>query len=100
HIEVLHAAKNPRNITETVTTGTGKDSFGNTKNLNLLKSNNTYYLADKTRGQGIYTYDAQNQGSDDDTSFLPGVLFSNNTNSFTSKNAQAAVDAHTYAGIV
>ncbi|MFK4427686.1 MULTISPECIES: M4 family metallopeptidase [Bacillus] len=100
HIEVLHTASTPKNIIGTTTTGTGKDSFGNTKNLNLLQSNNTYYLVDQTRGKGIYTYDAQNQGSDDDTSFLPGVLLSNSTNSFTSKNAQAAVDAHTYAGIV
>ncbi|PEP54491.1 M4 family metallopeptidase [Bacillus pseudomycoides] len=100
HIEVLHAVQSPKSLTGTATTGTGKDSFGNTKNLNLLKSNNAYYLVDTTRGQGIYTYDAQNQGNDDDTSFLPGVLLSNTTNSFTSKNAQAAVDAHAYAGVV
>ncbi|MGG0763424.1 M4 family metallopeptidase [Bacillus paramycoides] len=100
HVEVLHTASTSRSITGTTTTGTGTDSFGNTKNLNLLKSNTTYYLVDKTRGQGIYTYDAQNKGSDYDTSFLPGVLSSSRTNSFTGKNAQAAVDAHTYAGVV
>lgn len=100
HIEILYAANTPKNIIGTKVMGTGKDSFGNTKKLNLLKFNSTYYLVDKTRGQGIYTYDAQNKGSDDDTSFLPGILLSNKTNRFTSKNTQAAVDAHIYAGIV
>ncbi|MEX0417916.1 M4 family metallopeptidase [Bacillus sp. C30] len=97
HIEVLHAASPQKNIIGSRTTGTGQDSFGNTKKLNLVQSNNAYYLVDQTRGKGIYTYDAQNE---DHTVFLPGVLLSNSSNSFTSKNAQAAVDAHTYAGIV
>lgn len=33
-----------------------------------------YYLLDKMRDRGIFTYDARNQGIDYDMSFLSGIL--------------------------
>lgn len=33
-----------------------------------------YYLVDKMRDRGIFTYDARNQGIDYEMSFLSGIL--------------------------
>lgn len=33
-----------------------------------------YYLLDKMRDRGIFTYDARNKGIDYDMSFLSGIL--------------------------
>ncbi|MDM8365776.1 M4 family metallopeptidase [Bacillus thuringiensis] len=95
-MEILHTLQD----SETPTKGTGKSSLGETLPLDLIQSNSLYYFVDKTRGEGIYTYDAENQGDEDDTSTLPGTLIENKTNQFFDTNKQAAVDAHVYTGKV
>ncbi|EJR59621.1 M4 family metallopeptidase [Bacillus cereus] len=99
-LDVSHALQHETNIQGSPATGTGKDSFGNIRTLQLLKEKDQYQFVDMTRGQGIYTYDAENQGTEADTALLPGVLVTNQTNEFLSTTSRAAVDAHVFAGTV
>lgn len=99
-LEVSHAVQQQTNIQGKATTGTGKDSLGKMRTLHLTQDNDLYQLVDVTRGQGIYTYDAENKGDETDTSILPGVLVTNAANTFLSPTSQAAVDAHVFAGTV
>lgn len=83
-----------KTITGTATTGTGIGVLGDTKTLNMVKSTNGYYLQDNTRGKGIFTYNAKNNTT------LPGSLWVEKTNKYTTASDRAAVDAHFYAGVV
>jgi bacillolysin len=72
--------------------GSGTGVLGDTKSLNTLLSNGTYYLQDNTRGNGVFTYDAKNRQQ------LPGSLWADADNQFNASYDRAAVDAHAYAG--
>jgi bacillolysin len=76
----------------TDTVGSGKGVLGDTKSLNTYLSSSTYYLQDRTRGNGIFTYDASNRTR------LPGSLWADSDNLFNASYDAAAVDAHYYAG--
>ncbi|MBW3112973.1 M4 family metallopeptidase [Bacillus sp. MCCB 382] len=76
----------------TDTVGSGKGVLGDTKSLNTYLSSSTYYLQDRTRGNGIFTYDASNRTR------LPGSLWADSDNVFNASYDAAAVDAHYYAG--
>jgi thermolysin len=76
----------------TNTVGSGTGVLGDSKTLNTLLSNGTYYLQDNTRGGGVFTYDAQNRQQ------LPGKLWADADNQFNAAYDRAAVDAHVYAG--
>ncbi|HDX9494900.1 TPA: peptidase M4 family protein [Bacillus thuringiensis] len=100
HVELLRGLQETKEIKGEIRKGTGNDSFGFKQRLNLIEENGIKYLVDKTRGQGIYTYDAQNLGDDEDESLLPGILFNSIDGKFVNQKDQAAVDAHVYAGKV
>ncbi|PGM70932.1 bacillolysin [Bacillus cereus] len=100
HVELLRGLQEAKEIKGEIRKGTGNDSFGFKQRLNLVEENGIKYLVDKTRGQGIYTYDAQNLGDDEDESLLPGILFNSIDGKFVNQKDQAAVDAHVYAGKV
>ena len=72
--------------------GSGKGVLGDTKSLNTYLSSSTYYLQDRTRGKGIFTYDGSNRTR------LPGSLWADSDNLFNASYDAAAVDAHYYAG--
>ena len=76
----------------TDTVGSGKGVLGDTKSLNTYLSSSTYYLQDRTRGNGIFTYDGSNRTR------LPGSLWADSDNLFNASYDAAAVDAHYYAG--
>jgi bacillolysin len=76
----------------TDTVGSGKGVLGDTKSLNTYLSSSTYYLQDRTRGNGIFTYDGSNRTR------LPGSLWADSDNVFNASYDAAAVDAHYYAG--
>ncbi|WP_374055507.1 M4 family metallopeptidase [Rossellomorea sp. FM04394] len=76
----------------TDTVGSGKGVLGDTKSLNTYLSSSTYYLQDRTRGDGVFTYDASNRTR------LPGSLWADSDNLFNASYDGAAVDAHYYAG--
>ncbi|WP_371928736.1 M4 family metallopeptidase [Rossellomorea sp. KS-H15a] len=76
----------------TDTVGSGKGVLGDTKSLNTYLSSSTYYLQDRTRGKGIFTYDGSNRTR------LPGSLWADSDNLFNASYDAAAVDAHYYAG--
>ncbi|MFC7786104.1 MULTISPECIES: M4 family metallopeptidase [unclassified Rossellomorea] len=76
----------------TDTVGSGKGVLGDTKSLNTYLSSSTYYLQDRTRGNGVFTYDASNRTR------LPGSLWADSDNLFNASYDGAAVDAHYYAG--
>ncbi|WJV30260.1 M4 family metallopeptidase [Rossellomorea sp. AcN35-11] len=76
----------------TDTVGSGKGVLGDTKSLNTYLSSSTYYLQDRTRGGGVFTYDASNRTR------LPGSLWADGDNLFNASYDGAAVDAHYYAG--
>jgi bacillolysin len=76
----------------TDTVGSGKGVLGDTKSLNTYLSSSTYYLQDRTRGDGVFTYDASNRTR------LPGSLWTDSDNIFNAGYDAAAVDAHYYAG--
>ncbi|PFA68448.1 bacillolysin [Bacillus sp. AFS015802] len=76
----------------TDTVGSGKGVLGDTKSLNTYLSSSIYYLQDRTRGNGIFTYDASNRTR------LPGSLWADSDNVFNASYDAAAVDAHYYAG--
>ncbi len=75
----------------TDTTGTGKGVLGDTKSFKTLTNSNGSYLVDRTRGQGIYTYDGKNRTQ------TPGTLWLDADNVFNATYDGAAVDAHAYA---
>ncbi len=72
--------------------GTGIGVLGNSKSLNTYLYSSTYYLQDRTRGGGVFTYDASNRQQ------LPGSLWADADNVFNASYDGAAVDAHYYAG--
>nr|WP_316247231.1 M4 family metallopeptidase [Rossellomorea aquimaris] len=72
--------------------GSGTGVLGDTKSLNTYLSSSTYYLQDRTRGGGVFTYDAGNRTR------LPGSLWADSDNLFNASYDAAAVDAHYYAG--
>ncbi len=74
-------------------TGTGVGVLGDSKNLNMTLSGSTYHLQDRTRGGGVFTYDAASR------SRLPGSLWGSSDNVLDDTYDAAAVDAHYYAGI-
>ncbi|MFZ5351601.1 MAG: M4 family metallopeptidase [Bacillota bacterium] len=84
-------------LAESATTGSGVDTHGVTRNLNLDYTNGNYYMKDLTRGSGIYTY---NMNYSSNEYGLPGTLVYDTDNNFNSSVQAAAVDAHYYAGIV
>ncbi|MFD0587311.1 M4 family metallopeptidase [Paenibacillus sp. GCM10027627] len=71
--------------------GTGVGTLGDTKTFNTTPSGSQFVLQDTTRGNGIFTYTA-NQ-----LRVLPGTLVADADNVW---NDPAAVDAHAYAGQV
>ncbi|MFB7138549.1 M4 family metallopeptidase [Gottfriedia sp. NPDC056225] len=79
-------------ITGTNVTATGKGVLGDTKTLNMTQSGSTYYLQDNTRGNGIFTYNANSRTT------LPGTLWTSTDTLLNSTTEAAAVDAHYYAG--
>jgi bacillolysin len=79
--------------TDTDATATGTGVLGDTKTLNTVQNSSTYYLKDRTRGNGVYTYDAKNRTR------LPGSLWADSDNIFNASYDRAAVDAHYYAGV-
>ena len=93
---IQESASSPdlKTIIGTATTGTGIGVLGDTKTLNMTKNTNGYYLQDNTRGKGIFTYNAKNETT------LPGSLWVEKTNKYTTTSDRAAVDAHFYAGVV
>lgn len=73
-------------------TATGKGVLGDTKIFNTVVNNNGSYLVDRTRGNGIFTYDAKNRTR------TPGTLWLDSDNIYNATYDSAAVDAHAYAG--
>nr|WP_083844945.1 M4 family metallopeptidase [Paenisporosarcina sp. TG20] len=88
----IHAAKPTSGATGTDTVGTGKGVLGDTKSFNTLTNNNGSYLQDRTRGNGIFTYDAANRTR------TPGTLWLDADNVLNAAYDGPAVDAHAYAG--
>lgn len=79
-------------------TGTGIGVLGDTKEINLDKTNGYYYMTDNTRnGTKIMTYDMKGSSSD---YRLPGTLMYDTDNKLDSNTFKPAVDAHKYAGHV
>lgn len=90
----LHEAKPTNGVTAptgTNATATGKGVLGDTKSFNTTVNSNGSYLVDKTRGGGIFTYDASNRTR------LPGSLWLDADNAYNAAYDAAAVDAHAYA---
>jgi len=87
----IHEAKPTTGLTGTDTVGTGKGVLGDTKSFNTLTNNNGSYLLDRTRGDGIYTYDASNRTR------TPGTLWLDADNELNAVYDGPAVDAHAYA---
>ncbi|WP_282019800.1 M4 family metallopeptidase [Planomicrobium okeanokoites] len=79
-------------LTGNDSTATGKGVLGDTKTFNTLLNNNGSYLVDRTRGDGIFTYDAKNRTR------TPGTLWLDSDNVYNAAYDGAAVDAHAYAG--
>ncbi|WP_409290382.1 M4 family metallopeptidase [Peribacillus sp. SCS-37] len=79
-------------VTGTNAVGSGTGVTKNSVSLNTTLSGGRYYLQDNTRGNGIFTYNA-NGGS-----ALPGTLWSDADNVFNAAYDAPAVDAHYYAG--
>ncbi len=79
--------------TGTNSTGTGIGVLGDSKTVNTLLSNGTYYLIDKTRATGgILTYSANNGTS------IPGTIYTDIDNTWNTTTQKAAVDAQYYVG--
>lgn len=87
------AGKNNPSLNGTDTVGSGVGVLGDTKSLNTLLSNGSYYLQDNTRGNGVFTYDAKNRQR------TPGSLWVDGDNNLNASYDGAAVDAHYYAGL-
>jgi len=91
----IHEAKPASGVTApsgTNSVATGKGVLGDTKSFNTVVNSNGSYLVDKTRGNGIFTYDAANRTR------IPGTLWLDADNAYNAAYDGAAVDAHTYAG--
>ncbi|MFP3322805.1 M4 family metallopeptidase [Planococcus sp. SIMBA_160] len=91
----IHEAKpsgGGASLTGNDSTATGKGVLGDTKTFNTLVNNNGSYLVDRTRGSGIFTYDAKNRTR------TPGTLWLDSDNVYNAAYDGAAVDAHAYAG--
>ncbi|EIT86817.1 Bacillolysin (neutral protease) [Fictibacillus macauensis ZFHKF-1] len=71
--------------------GTGVGVLKDKVDLDLTSADGKFYLQDNTRGDGIFTYNANN--SED----IPGTLWSGDKKDFTSKEDAAAVSAHNFA---
>lgn len=80
----------------TKTTGKGVGVLGDSKIVNLLLKNKTYYLIDKTKPMKGYiiTYSANN------TSKLPGTVMTDYNLTWNSSAEKSAVDANYYAAAV
>jgi bacillolysin len=87
------AGKTNPSLAGTNTVGSGVGVLGDTKTLNTLLSSGAYYLQDNTRGNGVFTYDAQNRQR------TPGTLWKDADNVLNAAYDGAAVDAHYYAGL-
>ncbi|WKA57113.1 M4 family metallopeptidase [Planococcus shenhongbingii] len=91
----IHEAKPSAGVTApsgTNSIATGKGVLGDAKTLNTLVNSNGSYLVDRTRGNGIFTYDAANRTR------TPGTLWLDADNAYNAAYDGAAVDAHVYAG--
>ncbi|MGM7700299.1 M4 family metallopeptidase [Pseudalkalibacillus sp. Hm43] len=95
---IIHKYNDMHDVSGTNEVGSGTGVLGNTKSLNTTLSNNTYYLQDNTRGNGIMTYDMENRTFFPQF-FLPGKLWADSDNQFHQAYDAAAVDAHHYAGV-
>ncbi len=73
--------------------GIGTGVLGDTKNKNTLLSSSLYYLVDRTRGNGIQTFNGNNKTR------LPGTIWTDYDNVLNDTYDHAAVDAQHYAGI-
>ncbi|WP_017381999.1 M4 family metallopeptidase [Paenisporosarcina sp. TG-14] len=87
----IHEAKPTTGLSGTDTVGTGKGVLGDTKSFNTLTNTNGSYLLDRTRGDGIFTYDAGNRTR------TPGTLWLDADNALNAAYDGPAVDAHAYA---
>ena len=90
----IHEAKSNEGVTSptgTNTVGTGKGVLGDSKSFNTVTNSNGSYLVDRTRGNGIFTYDAKNRTR------TPGTLWLDADNVYNAAYDGAAVDAHAYA---
>lgn len=91
----IHQAKpstGGASLTGSNSIGTGKGVLDDTKSFNTLTNSSGSYLVDRTRGNGIFTYDAKNRTR------TPGTLWLDHDNVYNATYDGAAVDAHTYAG--
>ena len=90
----IHEAKPNEGVTSTTrtnTVGTGKGVLGDSKSFNTVTNSSGSYLVDRTRGNGIFTYDAKNRTR------TPGTLWLDADNVYNAAYDGAAVDAHAYA---
>ncbi|WP_420850644.1 M4 family metallopeptidase [Peribacillus deserti] len=90
--EILNKYNTLHEVTGTNAVGSGTGVTKNSVSLNTTLSGGRYYLQDNTRGNGIFTYNANNG------SRLPGTLWSDTDNLFNASYDAPAVDAHYYAG--
>lgn len=91
----IHEAKPSSGVTApsgTNSVASGKGVLGDIKSLNTVVNSKGSYLVDKTRGNGIFTYDAKNRTQ------IPGTLWLDADNAYNAAYDGAAVDAHVYAG--
>ncbi|SDH12068.1 thermolysin [Planococcus glaciei] len=91
----IHEAKPSSGVTApsgTNSVASGKGVLGDIKSVNTVVNSNGSYLVDKTRGNGIFTYDAGNRTR------VPGTLWLDADNAYNAAYDGAAVDAHVYAG--
>lgn len=75
------------------TVGTGTDVGGTTRTFNTNYVNGSYYMVDLTRGNGIFTYDAQSRTR------LPGNYWVDYDNVFNTSYDAPAVSAQYYLGV-
>ena len=90
----IHEAQSSQGVTSptgTNTVGTGKGVLGDTKSLNTVTNSNGSYLVDRTRGNGIFTYNGKNRTQ------TPGTLWLDTDNVLNAAFDAPAVDAHAYA---
>ncbi|MFC6039633.1 M4 family metallopeptidase [Paenisporosarcina macmurdoensis] len=90
----IHEAKGSPGVTSptgTNSVGTGKGVLGDTKSFNTVTNSNGSYLVDRTRGNGIFTYNGKNRTQ------TPGTLWLDADNVLNAAFDAPAVDAHTYA---
>ncbi|MGI2326959.1 M4 family metallopeptidase [Planococcus sp. YIM B11945] len=93
--QIHEAASAPSAVTAptgTNSVATGRGVLGDAKSVNTVVSSKGSYLVDKTRGNGIFTYNASNGTR------IPGTLWLDADNVYNAAYDGAAVDAHVYAG--